>query len=59
MQENINDVRLEEARIYAQLHEKYNTATYDSLSSEDKKEYDLYVEVSEKLDKERAWLKKK
>ena len=51
--ENINDVRLEVARIYAKLHPIYEGKQYSELSADEKENYALYKEVKEEIEKER------
>lgn len=56
--ENINDVQLEMTRIYAKLEKKFEGKSYADLNDADKKEYDLYKEVRENVEKEREDAKK-
>ena len=49
--ENINDVRLEVTRIYASLREKYDSLNKDDISDKDMSEYNLYLEVKQKVEK--------
>ncbi|MFT5820155.1 MAG: subtilisin family serine protease [Crocinitomix sp.] len=51
--ENLNDVRLEVARIYAELDVKFKGKSYPDLSAEEKKQYALYKEVKEEVEKNR------
>lgn len=51
--ENLNDVRLEVARIYGELDAKFKDKSYPDLSAEEKKQYALYKEVKEEVEKNR------
>jgi subtilisin family serine protease len=51
--ENLNDVQLEMTRLYAQYRTKFDGKSYADLNDEQKKEYDLYKEVREKVETER------
>lgn len=51
--ENINDVRLEVARIYHDLDLKLKGREYSDLSAEEKEQYALYKEVKEEVEKNR------
>lgn len=51
--ENISGVRLEVTRIYAKLKEKYDGVSKSNVASDDMKEYELYLEVKEKIETER------
>lgn len=48
--ENINDVRLEVTRIYAQLKDKYSTTIENEDSLLKNPEYKLFIEVSDKVE---------
>ncbi len=52
--ENLNDVRLEVARIYAELDDKFKGNSYQDLSAEEKEQYALYKEVKEEVEKNRG-----
>ncbi len=51
--ENLNDVQLEMTRIYQKLDKVYEGKSYADLSDEEKKDYDLYKEVREKVQENR------
>ena len=48
--ENINDVRLEVTRIYAQLKLKYDSIDIKEINPIDKPAYELYLEVKSKVE---------
>jgi subtilisin family serine protease len=48
--ENINDVRLEVTRIYAHLRLKYDSILEDDYNIMDSMEYNLYLEVKDKVE---------
>ncbi len=52
--ENLNDVQLEMTRIYQTLDKVYKGKSYADLTDEEKKDYDLYKEVREKVKENRA-----
>ena len=52
--ENINDVRLEVARLYSELHAVYDGKSYADLEGEEKEGYALYKEVREKVENARS-----
>lgn len=52
--ENANDIRLEVTRIYAALDKKYGKMPVSINSEADAAEYDLYLEVKEKVETNRA-----
>jgi subtilisin family serine protease len=51
--ENLNDVRLEVARIYAELDSTFKDRPYPELSTEEKTQYALYKEVKDAVEKNR------
>lgn len=51
--ENINDVQLEMTRLYAKYEGEFEGKSYADLNDDQKKEYDLYKEVREKVEAER------
>lgn len=52
--ENANDIRLEKTRIYAKLREKYGKDNVCLNTPEEVAEYELYLEVKEEVESERA-----
>lgn len=53
--ENANDIRLEMTRIYAELDKKYGKMPVKITSEEESAEYDLYLEVKEEVESNRAY----
>ncbi|HIP36570.1 MAG TPA: peptidase S8 [Crocinitomix sp.] len=51
--ENLNDVQLEMTRIYQKFDSIFKGKSYADLSDEEKKDYDLYKEVREKVKENR------
>lgn len=56
--ENINDVRLEVARLYSKLHKIYDGKSFADLEDDQKEDYALYKEVREKVENERKGAEK-
>jgi subtilisin family serine protease len=52
--ENLNDVQLEMTRIYQTLDKVYKGKSYTDLNDKEKKDYDLYKEVREKVKESKA-----
>ncbi|MCR9173306.1 MAG: S8 family serine peptidase [bacterium] len=52
--ENANDIRLEVTRIFAKLDKKYGKMPVSITNEEEQAEYDLYLEVKEKVETQRA-----
>jgi cell wall-associated protease len=50
--ENLNEANLEKTRLYRKLGEKYDKIDPETLSSQDRKEYELYQKVKEEVDAE-------
>ncbi len=51
--ENVKQEQLEMTRLYAKYKVKFDGKSYSDLNDEEKKEYDLYKEVRENVEKER------
>lgn len=52
--ENLNEARLERTRILAKLMKKYDGVDEATISSDDKKEYELYKQVKEEVEGDKA-----
>jgi len=52
--ENANSMRLERTRMLAKLDDKYEGVDEETLSASEKKEYELYKQLTEELEAEKA-----